>query len=946
MVMNKMFLVGAAMLASVVADGPLCGTYTASCQVPEGGDAAIEGELSGKMSLQGATAGQFDMEMSHYDNVSACGTDTPIITTTLAGSFNDFGGNPSSSGIDLAQRRMVFNVSLLTATPQTPTGLDLIRSICACGNADLWKVGSVRILTDTSCPLNNGQPTCDLSFFIGGTPTQMGSTLTFGQPIYGIMNEADQSSVNQSLFSSTSLGGWTTNLQQNSYALWTRSNSCVSQSLGTMCGKYQTTGDCSMVINPYNLSSYGSESTTMFFRGPLGNLESTPLNEFGVYNRTRTFFSDTACKVPVVNTYEYGSMGLKNLAQDNVRYVVSRQQSNIIVTPLSDAEVIRLNEHCPCGSSTSAWKKGTQRLLTTCPDNTCDQQYWNDFLYIGSQAFAYVNRNDTDLADGQTPLSWKHLSFSLWNDTEAKLNGYELITSLDQTEDGEVTCGAGSYADAFCGVYESFCSETVGTPYDSISTIILTGLFSNDTTADEGKIQYTNNQYDGGQQCQSSANTVEIIADGFFTAGNEAVVVAVAGLNSTEIQYTSYRITSKSDGFTSVLNDAATGCKCGGTWITNTQRTITQCSAGTCSDDFIQNFLPGFLNEPGFGVLQLSTDDNGLRLSTLQKTNDGYATGFTADTVISYSQANCPSFSNKIDVDTLSSCWELPCYKLGETGGFEATGLFDILKEGSLYTINRTVFPANAGCSDYPIVSAMFDVFTAGDFSVESKDYSTGIANGKLMTLTPYVASIHPRTTSGATFLNTNCSSCGNFFNGVTTEFTSKCDCPDLEALLGFPIMQSAYGIVKAWDTPDNSMYYKGNDFIRMTDFTSKLPSVTATFTKVNGEYGSTDNNICPLAPQRPNPSSSTGLEGGDVFILLFFISATVYCGVGMGMNYRRTGGMSNGGTPIIPHLHFWREVPGLVSDGMKFTFCQMCGLKKSSGFQSFGSANGDYGAL
>eukprot|EP00040_Diaphanoeca_grandis_P004546 m.29259 g.29259 ORF g.29259 m.29259 type:complete len:956 (+) comp16066_c0_seq1:86-2953(+) len=950
-----MSMIVATLVASSMGDSTLCGSYIAECQLGQGD--MLNSAFNGTLLMMGETGGDLTYDVWTWPNTTFCATgETPDIMSSFAGVFNDFGGPLNNSVPDKSLRRTVFNITLGSVTPYTDSAVDALQIACPCGDRTQWVKGNARFLFP-GCPPNGQKPGCDLNLFFGGS-----DLVLLNEALFNVFSVPDGGAIaSQHLFAPTVVDGWATNVEKTPYLEWTQDQTCTSTEIGTLCGQYESPSACTATINPFNNSAVGSQTTTLFFRGPLGTLDAPPLNQFGVYNRTRTFFSDFDCSVPVINTYEYGSMGLTAKANNGAgpNYIVSRQASNMIVTPLSANEVTYLEQHCPCGPTGSNWKVGVQRLLTTCPDNTCDQQYWNDYLYLGSQAVAYASRNDTVLDGGTSgSLNWKHLSFSRWNDTEAKLQGYEVIYPLvqDPDHDDQVTCAASSYSSQICGFYESFCSSGVIMIYDSISSVTVTGLFSNDTTGNEGKIYSTVKLYDSGKQCQetsgASALEVSISATGFFSAGNEAAVSGVIGLQSIEVDYTLYTLIPQTDGFIKYINSNVTGCPCGGQWQKGVSRSITSCQPNTCSDNFIQNILPGFLGKPGFGVMQLSNDDQGLRMSTLLDTPEaGYYQGFDADTTISYAQDGCPSFSNTINDNVIGQCWAQPCYVMPSPySQYESSGHFDILPEsataGPLYTFNKTVYPITAGCIDNGLlVTALFRFYTEGEYTLDTADYSTGIANGKLMTLKPYMAQIEPRSVEGAVFLNTNCS-CGTFLQGTIKVFTEPCECRPLEAMLGFPVLTTSSGVIKAWTAPTNNMF-KGDDFIRHTQFSAVKPPTSIVFTKQNGDYTSDDVSQCPLSPHRPQPSTGVvGLQGGDVFILLFFISLTVYCGVGMGLNYRRTGGMSNGGTPIIPHLSFWRELPGLISDGLRFTFINFCGLRKSGDYKSFGSANGDYGSL
>ena len=114
-----------------------------------------------------------------------------------------------------------------------------------------------------------------------------------------------------------------------------------------------------------------------------------------------------------------------------------------------------------------------------------------------------------------------------------------------------------------------------------------------------------------------------------------------------------------------------------------------------------------------------------------------------------------------------------------------------------------------------------------------------------------------------------------------------------------------------------------------------------------------------PVGPNpHPSPAAagggSKGMSGGDVFILILFITIIVYFGGGMAYNYKQSG------TPVIPHVQFWQTLPGLVADGCHWTLRERCGTKPSGAvYTTFGSGGsggadaenpttdrGGYGAL
>eukprot|EP00759_Apiculatamorpha_spiralis_P024078 PhF_6_TR27805/c1_g2_i7/m.40523/K10089/M6PR; cation-dependent mannose-6-phosphate receptor len=78
----------------------------------------------------------------------------------------------------------------------------------------------------------------------------------------------------------------------------------------------------------------------------------------------------------------------------------------------------------------------------------------------------------------------------------------------------------------------------------------------------------------------------------------------------------------------------------------------------------------------------------------------------------------------------------------------------------------------------------------------------------------------------------------------------------------------------------------------------------------------------------------SGGLTGGGVFLIIFFVSATVYIGAGTVYNYK-VKGMT--GAEAFPNLEFWKGLPGLCKDGCLFFVEKVKGLAGRGGGSSGG---------
>lgn len=67
------------------------------------------------------------------------------------------------------------------------------------------------------------------------------------------------------------------------------------------------------------------------------------------------------------------------------------------------------------------------------------------------------------------------------------------------------------------------------------------------------------------------------------------------------------------------------------------------------------------------------------------------------------------------------------------------------------------------------------------------------------------------------------------------------------------------------------------------------------------------------------------GLSGGSIFLIVFFVAAVVYLVAGFIVNWKVRG--ASPGTDAIPNVELWRQVPGLVVDGIIFTKNKIMGL-------------------
>jgi hypothetical protein len=81
---------------------------------------------------------------------------------------------------------------------------------------------------------------------------------------------------------------------------------------------------------------------------------------------------------------------------------------------------------------------------------------------------------------------------------------------------------------------------------------------------------------------------------------------------------------------------------------------------------------------------------------------------------------------------------------------------------------------------------------------------------------------------------------------------------------------------------------------------------------------------ICPGSAS--GPPKGGGLSGGWVFIIILLVSIVLYIGIGCVYQRKKKGAS---GTESCPNIEFWRSFPGLVKEGISFTWKKLRGLCK-----------------
>jgi len=85
-----------------------------------------------------------------------------------------------------------------------------------------------------------------------------------------------------------------------------------------------------------------------------------------------------------------------------------------------------------------------------------------------------------------------------------------------------------------------------------------------------------------------------------------------------------------------------------------------------------------------------------------------------------------------------------------------------------------------------------------------------------------------------------------------------------------------------------------------------------------------TSSAACPTAIGPSGCGGGGGISGGSVFIIIVVVFAVVYFAGGFVYKSLVKG---TRGVESLPHVDYWRDLPGLVGDGFRFVFEKIRGL-------------------
>jgi len=579
------------------------------------------------------------------------------------------------------------------------------------------------------------------------------------------------------------------------------------------------------------------------------------------------------------------------------------------------------------------------------------------------------------------------------------LSGSELAYTVDEQTD----CPANNPTGELCGTWQQSCVTGGFSKTDQSVELMLTGENELDGNVVMYKVYYTADTGCATAAGQSNEQLI-IIGTGFYSRVMVQDVHEGLLMNFQTLQVTAFNNSDMID----LLNDVNYGCPCGGTWVAGQARKLPpRCPDKTCvaGNDL---FGAGALAQPGYGIYSRGSDSSGnpsnkLQVSILKTTeSDGiYPDGKFDQTSFPYDLAGeCTTPEPSFD---LCGQWTQPCmsdpiddfvmqFTYDTSAGFDNGG------KNTKYVLNRTDYAPNYGCDS----NAELIIHQSG--YITQTGAAIAVGNGVAVSLVPNVMVITPLTDDIATKLNQVCACGGTWASGTARSFNAACaagTCSDA-SWMRQPLGVPAYGVLKRTGEAIRMTVF--NETSTVGYQTPLLPFDFAFTLDASEPYCGDAPQPGPVppppAPPPPSPGPSPGppspgpsppppaparfscsagnpptcqvdaggtypdgscggacnpapqvkgkgkkMEPGAVLLLIFFVFALTYFIGGMVMNYARSGG-ANGGTPTIPHVEFWKAIPGLVMDGCNFTFCQLCGTKSGGKYAQFGGMENTYGSL
>jgi len=887
----------------------LCGKYNATCA-----DAGTS-FVSTSVDWSGMVEGVLVLERKVFADAGTCTANgNADIVFQYIGSYQDMG---AVAGQDTAANaRLVYiNYDTIEVTPQTAAQVASMQKACPCNDETQWVLNQPRILSNCDTP-SGTMNQCDTSIF-GGTQEASSAGFVIGQPAFAIAqnNETGFFWGRMDSDPSQALPNFNADPATGTQFMATAADAQVCgdpKIINNYCASWTTT--CATHLEDDAMAVDGTSFTETFnYCGPTPNPAGLDQGDVGWFVRNVTTYSDAECNLGSLTFAETGTFQTGTLdGNQDQALSFQRKAASVTVMPIDQATVDQLSLNCPCAidPKNDPWAANASRVLTQCPSASCSFQGWYFNTTIGDKAYGTVRR----LSDGTHPDT---LQQSLPSNTRDEGTTYPVSYLGGKAfEVLDNTCPYVTPTFNMCGMWARQCTaESV--VYDTTQVLSLTGQ-----EEENGAAVFYKEFFQIGGGCQSTQSQMTVEAEGFWSS------YEVDGINGVLINYHSVEIQTATPD---MLNNAQTGCPCGGTWEAGVKRTLVTCADGTCPGKAL--FGGGILGIPGYGKVIRVNDM--LQMSKLQEqVTDGISNGvFQMDDFPLSLDQEC--VKEKV-IDQVCGNYQQPCHPDGEYGtavtSYTSSFYFETKDKAKTYNLNRTDYQPGSGCDLAPILS----VVQVGVLDVMSD--TTAVANAKAVSLKPTLLTITPLNSDITAALNSKCP-CSTTSNPWSTNLARTIDaaCPDNTcndySWLRQPILGNGAPVY-------GSMRRMGN-FLRMTQFAGdKQQGFSELLDSFDFPYMMQDDSACEPVPA--SGSSSGGMGAGSALVIVFLVLVLVYVGGGMALNYQKTQ------TPTIPHVDFWRAFPGHVVDGINFAVCGLCGTRSTSArYQEFGgNPDNSYGSL
>lgn len=697
------------------------------------------------------------------------------------------------------------------------------------------------------------------------------------------------------------------------------------------CGQY-----ISSCVGSADKTANYEENTTFFGPGKIGEFRR-------VYRQFA--YNDRFCSGPA--TLEYVLTGTYNLASpstcedcNNGAYT----QFEVTITraqfTLNTQEAVDLfQQGCPCTYNTK-WLQGVPNVITVCSaDYGCGIDTFPGIngLTIGTVTPSYGTITRFDSFVAMTELS-SSMSTGFSQPFTSKV---PILFSNPQFTD----CPAKASNDV-CGVYRDSCRGMSGTLDDDnvVRSMTLYGQNFGEYTI----IQSIFQGFD--VQCNSDNVLANIEVYGTFALhGPSDCTGSCSGLGAQKIEMTVAH-TSITFYNQAYLNTFAALCPCDGSrqWELEQPQVFGDCPAGTCNFD-IRGLMLGS-SDSHFGSLLRFGD-----MATLTLLNPssvaGYAIGFTSeDQAVTFDPSTAAATCPAPTLSGFCGAYESAC---SGYGGLNSTNTIETISlDGNLTgTFTRTFKKYSAAqvsrCSS--LVLASWSI--VGTYAINGTSTCGGTCNGSALQVQVTSATIMLTLQSDVDTFNANCACGGTWVVGKPRTLGTTCDRCVLNAQAGAHGLDIGSGVASYASMTLNDDRFSVSIFHKNPNVGFSTPfDPTTDRVYISNPTTAADSLFCAgyVAPSGGASSSSdNGLSAGDGLLIAFFCILGVYVIGGMALNYR--AGAT--GVDLVPHLSFWKGIPGLVATGFRFTFIDCFGLRgnsagESASYKPMASSGTGYGSM